>query len=115
MMMQKEQTKKNKGVIFKNCAPFTNCISNINNTQIHNAEYIDFVVPMYNLKEYSDNYSKTSGCLWQYYRDEPNASTTESESIKSKTKITGKTPAAGNKKDVKTAVPLKYLSNFWNA
>ena len=56
----------NKKVIFKNCAPFTNCISKINNTQIDNAEYIDIVMPMYNLIEYSDNYSKTSGSSWQY-------------------------------------------------
>ena len=56
----------NKKVIFKNCAPFTNCISKINNTQIDNAEYIDIVMPMYNLIEYSDNYSKTSASLWQY-------------------------------------------------
>ena len=56
----------NKKVIFKNCAPFTNCISKINNTQIDNAEYIDIVMPMYNLIEYSDNYSKTSRSLWQY-------------------------------------------------
>ena len=49
----------NKKVIFKNCAPFTNCISKINNTQIDNAEYIDIVMPMYNLIEYSDNYSET--------------------------------------------------------
>ena len=53
----------NKKVIFKNCAPFTNCISKINNTQIDNAEYIDIVMPMYSLIEYSDNYSKTSGSL----------------------------------------------------
>ena len=54
----------NEKVIFKNCAPFTNCISKTNNTHIHNAEYIDIVMPMYNLIEYSDNYSKTSGSLW---------------------------------------------------
>ena len=53
----------NKKVIFKNCAPFTNCISKINNTQIDNSKDIDIVVPMYNLIEYSDNYSKTSGSL----------------------------------------------------
>ena len=53
----------NKKVIFKNCTPFTNCISKINNTQIDNAEYIDIVMPMYNLIEYSDNYSQTSGSL----------------------------------------------------
>ena len=60
-----------KKVIFKNCAPFTNCISKINNTQIDNAEYIDIVMPMYNLIEYSDNYSKTSGSLWQYCKEIP--------------------------------------------
>ena len=59
----------NKKVIFKNCAPFTNCISKINNTQIDNAEYIDIVMPMYKLIEYGDNYSKTSGSLWQYCKD----------------------------------------------
>ena len=53
-----------KKVIFKNCAPFTNCISKINNTQIDNVEYIDIVMGMYSLIEYSDNYSKTSGSLW---------------------------------------------------
>ena len=46
----------NKKVIFKNCAPFTDCISGINNTQIDNAKYIDIVMPMYNLIEYRDNY-----------------------------------------------------------
>ena len=61
----------NKKVIFKNRAPFTNCISKINKTQIDNAEYIDIVMPMYNLIEYSDNYSKTSGSLWQYCKDIP--------------------------------------------
>ena len=53
-------------VVFKNCAPFTDCISEINCTQIDNAKDIDVVIPMYNLIEYSDNYSKTSGSLWQY-------------------------------------------------
>ena len=53
----------NKKVIFKNCTPFTNCISEINNTQIDNAKCIDVVMPVYNFIEYSDNYSKTSGSL----------------------------------------------------
>ena len=53
----------NKKVIFKNCAPFTNYISEINNTQIDNAKGIDILMPMYNLIEYSDNYSKTYGSL----------------------------------------------------
>ena len=61
----------NKKVPFKNCAPFTNCISKMNNTQIDNAEYIDIVMPMYNLVEYSDNYSKISGSLWQYCKKIP--------------------------------------------
>ena len=51
----------NKEVIFKNCAPFTNCISEINNMQIDNAKDIDIVLSMYNLIEYSDNYTKTTG------------------------------------------------------
>ena len=59
----------NKKVIFKNCAPFTNFISEINNTQIDNAKDIDIVMPMYNLIEYSDNYAKTTGSLWQYCKD----------------------------------------------
>ena len=53
-----------KKVIFKNCAPFTNCISEINSTQVYNAKDIDIVMPIYNLIEYSDNYAKTSGSLW---------------------------------------------------
>ena len=61
----------NKKVIFKNCAPFTNCISEINNTHIDNAKDIDIVMPMYNLIEYSDNYAKTTGSLWQYCKDIP--------------------------------------------
>ena len=58
-------------MVFKYCAPFTDCISEINNTQIENAKDIDVVMPMHNLREYSHNYSKTSGSLWQYYRHEP--------------------------------------------
>ena len=52
-------------------------------------------MPMYNLIEYSDNYSKTTGRLWQYYKDEPNDNLKDSESIKSKNKNTGSTPADG--------------------
>ena len=105
--------ERNKGVTFKNCAPFTKCISRINNTDIDNAHDIDIVMPMYNLIEYSDNYSKTSGSLWQYYKDDPNNNLADSESFKFKVKITGTTPVAGNTKDVEIIVPLKYLSNFW--
>ena len=56
--------EKNKCVIFKNCAPVTKCISKINDTEIGSAQDIDIVIPMYNLIEYSDSYSKTSGSLW---------------------------------------------------
>ena len=57
--------------VFKNCAQFTNCISKINSTKIDNAKNIDEVMPMYSLREYSNNHSKTCRILWQYYRDEP--------------------------------------------
>ena len=109
----RQADERDKGVVFKNGAPFTNCIGEINNTQVDNAKDIDIVMPMYNLIEYSDNYAKTSGSLWQYYRDEPNDNLANSESFKFKVKITGKTPAAGNEKDVEIMVSLKYLSNFW--
>ena len=61
----------NKKVIFKNCAPFTKCISEINNTNVDNAKDLDSVMPMYNIIEYSGNYSRTSGRLWQYCKDIP--------------------------------------------
>ena len=112
----------NKNVIFKNCAPFTNCISEINNTQIDNAKDTDIVMPMYNLIEYSDNYAKTTGTLWQYCKDIParnnNNEITEftggntTDSFNFKAKITGQTGDDGTK-DVEIIVPLKYLSNFW--
>ena len=60
----------NRNVKFKNCAPFTDCRSKINNTKVDNAKDIDVVKSMYNLIEYSNNYSKTAS-LWKYYRDEP--------------------------------------------
>ena len=59
----KRLDERGKGVTFKNCAPFTKCISRINNTDIDNAQDFDIVMPMYNLIEYGNNYSKTSGSL----------------------------------------------------
>ena len=134
---------RNRFLAFKNNAPFTNCISKINNVLIDNAEDLDVVMPMYNLMEYSKNYRKTTGA-WNYYRDELsdeansnnnlNKNVISSESFKYKTSITGSTynvderitDDAGNqvsnpdydanksgKKEVEIAVPLKYLSNFW--
>ena len=101
----KQADERDKGVVLKNCAPFTKCISRINNTHIDNAQDIDILMSMYNLIEYSDNYSRTSASLWQYYKDDPNNIITNSESFKSKVKITGKTPATGNTKDVEIVVP----------
>ena len=112
----------NKKVIFKNCASFTNCISKINNTDIDNAKYIDIVMPMYNLIEYSDNYSKTSGSLWQYCKEIPAINNegafvdfngaNATDLFNFKTKITGQTNDDGII-NVEIMVPLKYLSNCW--
>ena len=115
----------NKKVIFKNCASFTDCITERNNTQVDDAQKIDLVMPMYNLVEYSDAYSKTSGNLWQYYRDQPvldnNGNITDflhdnnnSASFKFKQKITWQTENGGMKY-LEIMVPLKYLSHFWRA
>ena len=94
-------SRKNKSLTFKNNAPFISCISKINNMLIDNAEDLDVVMPMYNLLEYSKNYSKTTGSLWNYYRDEltddtndnnnPNKNAINTESFKYKTGITGST------------------------
>ena len=108
---------------------FTNCISKINNTQIDNAEYIDIVMSMFNLIEYSDNYSKTSRNLWQYCKEIPavnNAGnivdfdgSNATDSFNFKTTITGQIAANNNncsiagRVDAEIMVQLKYLSNFW--
>ena len=110
----------NKKVIFKNCAPFTNCISEVNNMQIDNAKDIDIVMSMYNLIEYSDNYAKTIGSLWQYCKDIQfiykhiyiqRYTNNLTDSFNFKAKITGQTGNNGTK-DVEIMVPLKYLSNL---
>ena len=64
-----------KKLVFKNNAPFINCVSKINGVKIDNAEDLDVVMPMYNLLEYSKNYKKTTGSLCNYYKDEPSSST----------------------------------------
>ena len=112
-----------KKVIFKNCALFTNCITKMNNTQIDNPEYIDIVMPIYNLIEYSYNYSKTSQSLWQYYKKITAVNnndnivdfngTNETGSFKFETKITGQTDDNGRIDNIEIMVPLKYLCNFW--
>ena len=103
---------RHRFLAFKNNAPFTNCISNINNVLIDNAKDLDIVMPMYNLLEYSKNYRKTTGSFWNYYRDEPNNPPlnddnpptvnynadliTNSESFKYKSSITRKTSNTNN-------------------
>ena len=66
---------------------FTKCISRVHGRDIDNAQDIDIVIPMYNLIKYNNNYSKTSGSLWQYYKDDPNDNIVQSKSFKSKIKI----------------------------
>ena len=112
----------NKKVILKNFAPFTNCISKINNTQIDNAEYIDIVMPMYDVIEYGDNYSKSSGSLWKYCKEIPAVNNAgnivgfnganATDSFNFKTKIRGQANEDG-RINIEIMVTLKYLSNFW--
>ena len=120
-----DDVKRNKVVAFKNNAPCINCNSKINGVQIGNAEYLDVVIPMYNLLEYSKNYRKTTGSLRNYYRDEPSDPlSSNTESSKHKTSIAGNTYNVGDgeagydadkvgKNETEIVVPLKYLSNFW--
>ena len=106
-----DNAKRNKSVAFKNNAPFINCISKINCIQIDNAEDLDVVMPMYNLLEYSKNYRKTTS-LWNYYRDEPNdLLSSNSESFKYKTSITGNTNNIG---DGEAGYDTKNLAKNWS-
>ena len=108
-------------VVFKNCAPFEKCRTEINETFIDEATHINITMPMYNLTEYSDNYSDTSGSLWHFKRDEitNNADLTDGDnapSFKHKASLLGDTGKIMEEKMVfKIAVPLKYLSNFWRS
>ena len=104
----------NKPFVFKNNAPFISCILKINSVLIDNAEDLDFVMSMYNLIEYKKNYRKTTGSLWNYYRDEPdNDEIRDSKSFKYRTSITGNTP---NDSDTITGaeivITLKHMSDF---
>ena len=112
----------------KNNAPFISCISKINGELVENAEDLDIVIPLYNLLEYSKNYEKTSGYLFNYYRDEPNKAEIandngainitirNSKSFDYKTEIIGDLDTGEDEKeDVKIAIPLKYLGNFWRS
>ena len=104
-------------VIFKNCAPFKDCRTEINDTFVDYADFINITMPMYNLIEYSDNYSDTSGTLWQFARNEiiNNANVTNDDnapSFKYKANLIGNTETNRTKKGVKIVIPLKNFSNF---
>ena len=112
----------------KNCAPFTKCNLEINDEHVDTAENLDTVMPMYNLIEYSDNYQDSSATLYQYKRDEPpeddavaDLTADNSDSFKYKIKLLGNIPqldadaALVGRLNVKVAVPLKYLSNFFRS
>ena len=127
--------KRNRPVILKNNSPFVSCITRINGELIEDADDLDIVIPMYNLLEYSKNYRKTIGSLYNYYKDEltnddndnfANINVVNSEEFNYKNKITGNTynvDAADQGYDVnkngtqkvELAIPLKYLGNFWRA
>ena len=104
----------NTKVAFKNCAPFKECSTEINGTRVDEPKFINTTMPMYNLTEYSDNYSDTSGSLFGFKRD-ASVCTANSSSFKYKSSIIGNTEAGRTKNGVKIAVPLKYLSNFWRS
>ena len=108
----------------KNCAPFRKCRAEINKTFVDEADHINIAMLMYNLIEYSDNYSETFGSLWQFKRDEQpkennrnlsDVSTDNSSSFKYKSNLIGTIPNGGRKNGIKIAVPLKHLSNFWRS
>ena len=105
-------------IAFKNCTPFEKCRTEINETFVDEADFINITMPMYNLVEYSDNYLDTSGSLWNFKRDEitNNADVTNDNnapSFKYISDLISNTQNNGTKNGVKIAVPLKYLSNFW--
>ena len=116
----------NTKVAFKNCAPFRKRVTHINDQHVDNADDLDIVMPIYNLNEYSNNYSDTSGSLWQFKRYEQNmnnknpvnVNTADSSSFKYKSSFIETSTAVGDNivfKNVKIDVPLKYLSNFWRS
>ena len=112
-------------VAIKNFAPLSTCITVINNVFVDRAEHIYIALSMCHLIEYSENYSDTSGSLWQFKRDEVPANNADltidnSQSFKYKAALLGKTADAVNNtnssvKEAKIVVPLKYLSNFWRS
>ena len=118
-------TNNDTDVAFKNCAPFSTCTTKINDIFVDEANHIYIAMPMYNLTEYTNNCSDTSGSLWQFKRDEVPAGNADltidnSRPFRYKAALLGKTADAVNNtnssvKDAKIVVPLKYLSNFWRS
>ena len=115
-------------VAFKNCAPFTRCVTLINDEHVETAENLDIIMSMYNLLEYSDNYADSSGSLYHFKRDASsmndknnplNVALDNSISFNYKASLLGKaTDADGNDRSLKSTkivVPLKYLSNFFRS
>ena len=106
-------------VVFKNCAPFEKCRTEINETFVDEADFINITMPMYNLIEYSDNYSDTSGSLWQFKRDEIEGNvdlTVDDNHIpNNSSSFKYKASFIRNRNCVKIVAPLKYLSNFWRS
>ena len=108
-----------KNIAFKNNALFTSCISKINNTLIDNAEYLDFVMLMYNLIENSKNYSQITESLWNHYRDEQNSETEgninysieDSKSFDYKTRITERLEGKNSEEEVEI-VAKKNVKKF---
>ena len=114
--------RRNRLLIFKNNAPFVSCITRINGELIEDADDLDIVMSMYNLLEYSKNYRKTTGSLYNYYRDElsddTNPDNNQFNNIKVVNSNTFKYKNNANNqsaKDIELAIPLKYLGNFWRA
>ena len=113
-------------VAFKNYVPFTRLLIHINDENVSTAENLDIIMPMYNLIEYSDNYSDSSGSLYQLKRDESpmnnnplNVALINSSSFTYKANFLGKATDAGDNdkslKNTKIVVPLRYLSNFFRS
>ena len=107
----------NTKVAFKNYSPFRKCRIEIRETFIDEVKHINITMPMHNLIEYSDNYSDTSGSLWQFKRDEiegnVNLSVDDNHIPNNSSPYKYKSSLITNRNNVKMAVPLKYLSNFW--
>ena len=109
----------NTKVAFKNCAPFKDCRTETNDTFVDYADFINIAMPMDNLIEYSDNYSDTSGSLWQFKIGEIEGDvdlTLEDDHIpNNSSSFKCKSIFIANRNGVKIALPLKYLSNFWRS